>query len=79
MNVIVGVKKGYGNVRSIGMSRMTISTIYAVHARMKMETKIKKSWHKPKVADYGHVSKLTAGTTGSCADKGFVANHHGQG
>ncbi len=44
-----------------------------------METKIKKAWHKPKVADYGHVSKLTAGTTGSCADKGFVANQHGQG
>jgi len=79
MNVIVGVKESYRNVRGIGMSRMTISTIYAVHARMKMETKIKKSWHKPKVADYGHVSKLTAGTTGSCTDKGHLANQHGNG
>ncbi|HVB80176.1 MAG TPA: hypothetical protein VNE82_09585 [Candidatus Binataceae bacterium] len=41
--------------------------------------KTKKSWRKPKVADYGHISKLTAGTTGSHADKGFVANQHGQG
>jgi hypothetical protein len=33
----------------------------SVHTRFEMETKVKKSWHKPKVADYGHVSKLTAG------------------
>jgi hypothetical protein len=44
-----------------------------------MDRKIKKPWHKPKVADYGHVSKLTAGTTGSHADKGQLSNQHGTG
>jgi hypothetical protein len=44
-----------------------------------MELKIKKPWHKPKVADYGHVSQLTAGTTGSHTDKGHLSNQHGGG
>jgi len=44
-----------------------------------MEVKIKKPWHKPKVADYGHVSQLTAGTTGSHTDKGHLSNQHGEG
>jgi hypothetical protein len=51
----------------------------SVHTRFEMETKVKKSWHKPKVADYGHVSKLTAGTTGSHTDKGHLSNEHGEG
>jgi hypothetical protein len=44
-----------------------------------METKTKKPWHTPKVADYGHVSELTAGTTGSFMDKGHDSNQHGMG
>jgi hypothetical protein len=47
--------------------------------RVKMETKVKKPWHTPKVSDYGHVSKLTAGTTGSHMDKGQASNQHGVG
>ena len=43
------------------------------------QPKRRKAWRKPKISDYGHVSKLTAGTTGSHADKGFVANQHGAG
>jgi hypothetical protein len=54
-------------------------TAYSVHARPKMKTKLKRPWHKPKVADYGHVSKLTAGTTGSFMDKGHLSNQHGVG
>jgi hypothetical protein len=44
-----------------------------------MEKQIKKPWHKPKVSDYGHVSELTAGTTGSFTDKGHLSNQHGAG
>jgi hypothetical protein len=44
-----------------------------------METKVKKPWHTPKVSDHGHVSKLTAGTTGSHMDKGQASNQHGVG
>jgi hypothetical protein len=43
------------------------------------EPRIRKPWHKPKVTDYGHVSQLTAGTTGSCTDKGHLSNQHGAG
>ena len=39
----------------------------------------KKPWNKPHLSEYGHVAKLTAGTTGSHTDKGFNANQHGQG
>lgn len=44
-----------------------------------MEKQIKKPWHKPQVSDYGHVSALTAGTTGSFTDKGHLSNQHGAG
>jgi hypothetical protein len=39
----------------------------------------KKVWHKPMVTDFGHISQLTAGTTGSSTDKGHFANSHGAG
>ncbi len=39
----------------------------------------KKPWNTPKLIEYGHVAKLTAGTTGSHTDKGHNANEHGQG
>ena len=39
----------------------------------------KKPWNRPHLIEYGHVAKLTAGTTGSHTDKGFNANQHGQG
>ena len=40
---------------------------------------MKKPWHKPIVTDWGHVSKITTGTTGSHMDKGHMSNQHGQG
>jgi len=39
----------------------------------------KKTYHTPKLTEYGHVAKLTAGTTGSFGDKGSLSNQHGQG
>ena len=39
----------------------------------------KKPWNTPKLIEYGHVAKLTAGQTGSHSDKGTMANAHGQG
>jgi len=39
----------------------------------------KKPYRTPQVVEYGHISKLTAGTTGSASDKGTMANHHGKG
>jgi len=39
----------------------------------------KKPWNTPKLIAYGHVAKLTAGTTGSHTDKGTMANAHGNG
>ena len=39
----------------------------------------KKPWNMPKLIEYGHVAKLTAGTSGSFSDKGAMANQHGQG
>jgi hypothetical protein len=39
----------------------------------------KKPWNTPKLIAYGHVAKLTAGTTGSHTDKGSMANAHGNG
>jgi hypothetical protein len=39
----------------------------------------KKPYRTPQFIEYGHISKLTAGTTGSASDKGTMANHHGSG
>jgi hypothetical protein len=39
----------------------------------------KKPWNTPHLVEYGHVAKLTAGTTGSHTDKGQMANGHGVG
>ena len=39
----------------------------------------KKPYRTPRLTEYGHISKLTAGTTGSFGDKGSLANQHGQG
>lgn len=39
----------------------------------------KKSYKTPRLIEYGHISKLTAGTTGSHTDKGTLANMHGGG
>ena len=39
----------------------------------------KKPWNTPKLIAYGHVAKLTAGTSGSSTDKGAMANEHGMG
>jgi hypothetical protein len=44
-----------------------------------LNKRTRKPWHKPEVSDYGHVSKLTAGTTGSHTDKGHMSNSHGGG
>jgi hypothetical protein len=42
-------------------------------------TAIKKPYRTPCLTEYGHIAKLTAGTTGSSTDKGVLANVHGQG
>lgn len=39
----------------------------------------KKPYRTPRLTEYGHVSKLTAGTTGTHTDKGHLSNEHGQG
>ena len=39
----------------------------------------KKPYAQPRLTEYGHLSKLTAGTTGSHTDKGHDGNHHGEG
>lgn len=39
----------------------------------------KKSYKTPSLIEYGHISKLTAGTSGSATDKGTHANVHGGG
>jgi hypothetical protein len=39
----------------------------------------KKPYRTPRLIEYGHVAKLTAGTTGTSTDKGHMANSHGQG
>jgi len=41
--------------------------------------KCKKPYTTPRLTDYGHIAKLTAGSTGSSTDKGSLANQHGQG
>ena len=40
---------------------------------------VKKPYRTPRLTEYGHIAKLTAGTTGSATDKGVLANVHGQG
>jgi hypothetical protein len=39
----------------------------------------KKPYRAPRLIEYGHVSKLTAGSSGTQTDKGHLANPHGQG
>ena len=39
----------------------------------------KKPYSTPRLTQYGHVAKLTAGSTGSSTDKGTLANVHGMG
>jgi len=39
----------------------------------------KKPYSTPRLIQYGHVAKLTAGSTGSSTDKGTLANIHGMG
>jgi hypothetical protein len=39
----------------------------------------KKPYRTPRLIGYGHVSKLTAGSSGTNTDKGHLANPHGQG
>jgi hypothetical protein len=39
----------------------------------------KKPYSTPRLIQYGHIAKLTAGTTGSTTDKGTLANVHGMG
>jgi hypothetical protein len=40
---------------------------------------IKKPYRTPRLTEYGHIARLTAGSTGSSTDKGTLANKHGQG
>jgi hypothetical protein len=39
----------------------------------------KKPYRTPRLIDYGNISKLTAGTSGTSTDKGHMANPRGQG
>jgi hypothetical protein len=39
----------------------------------------KRPYRAPQLIEYGHITKLTAGTTGSHTDKGHNANEHGSG
>jgi hypothetical protein len=39
----------------------------------------KKPYKGPQVVDYGHVSRLTAGSTGTHSDKGMAGGAHGNG
>jgi hypothetical protein len=39
----------------------------------------KRHYTRPELIEYGHVAKLTAGTSGSYTDKGQGSNAHGNG
>ena len=39
----------------------------------------KKPYRTPRLTEFGHVAKLTAGTAGTHTDKGHLSNEHGQG
>ncbi|MGH7914429.1 MAG: lasso RiPP family leader peptide-containing protein [Candidatus Binataceae bacterium] len=39
----------------------------------------KAEYHTPRLIEYGHIARLTAGNTGSATDKGTMANVHGMG
>jgi hypothetical protein len=72
------IRQRSATVLRIGAVRGWLSAFFA-STESKMEAKTKKPWHSPKVADYGHVAKLTAGSTGSHMDKGHESNQHGVG
>jgi len=40
---------------------------------------LKKIYRTPRVIDFGHISRLTSGFTGSHTDKGQMAGRQGQG
>jgi hypothetical protein len=39
----------------------------------------KKPYKPPQLVDYGHISRLTAGSTGTHSDKGMSGGQHGSG
>ena len=49
------------------------------HAGEHNPTAPKKPYKAPQLVEYGHISKLTAGTSGTHTDKGTHANVHGGG
>jgi hypothetical protein len=49
------------------------------HAGELNPTAPKKPYKAPQLVEYGHISKLTAGTSGTHTDKGTHANVHGSG
>lgn len=56
------------------MSKKSASAVAEVRTPVR-----KKPYRTPRLTEFGHVSKLTAGTTGTSTDKGHMANQHGQG
>jgi len=56
---------------------MTKNSIPRVEAKEVRPSKAKKTYRAPQLTEYGHIAKLTAGTTGSSTDKGTLANVHG--
>jgi len=40
---------------------------------------VKKVYRTPRVIEFGHISRLTSGTTGTHTDKGSMAGTHGMG
>jgi hypothetical protein len=56
------------------MSKKSASAVAEVRTPVR-----KKPYRTPRLAEFGHVAKLTAGTSGTFTDKGHQANQHGQG
>lgn len=64
----------YGSYGGVTMSKKSASAAAEVRRSVP-----KKPYRTPRLTEYGHVSKLTAGTTGTHTDKGHLSNEHGQG
>jgi hypothetical protein len=56
------------------MSKKSASAVAEVRTPVR-----KKPYRTPRVTEFGHVAKLTAGASGTHTDKGHLSNEHGQG
>jgi hypothetical protein len=65
---------GYGDEGGETMSKKSASAAAEVRTPVR-----KKPYRTPRLIEYGHVSKLTAGSSGTHTDEGHLANPYGQG